>query len=116
MGTHSGPILARARHLFFRRATHIGWPRRLICRPLIEPESGNASGIPANSVISDFVLEADKTAPRFGALFALNMLVNTRGGSSYSEPEYDAWLKQAGFAETRRVRMPGPAGLMIATK
>jgi (2Fe-2S) ferredoxin/predicted O-methyltransferase YrrM len=67
-------------------------------------------------VISDFVLEADKTAPRFGALFALNMLVNTRGGSSYSEPEYDAWLKQAGFAETKRVRMPGPAGLMIATK
>lgn len=67
-------------------------------------------------VISDFVLEADKTAPRFGALFALNMLVNTRAGASYSEPEYDAWLKEAGFSETRRVRMPGPANLMIATK
>ncbi len=67
-------------------------------------------------VISDFVLEPDKTAPRFGALFALNMLVNTRGGSSYSEPEYDTWLKEAGFAETKRVRMPGPAGLMIGTK
>jgi 3-hydroxy-5-methyl-1-naphthoate 3-O-methyltransferase len=67
-------------------------------------------------VISDFVLEADKTAPQFGALFALNMLVNTRAGSSYSEPEYDAWLKQAGFAESKRVRMPGPANLMIATK
>ncbi len=67
-------------------------------------------------VISDFILEADKTAPRFAALFALNMLVNTRAGSSYSEPEYDAWLKQAGFAESKRVRMPGPAGLMIATK
>ena len=67
-------------------------------------------------VISDFVLEADKTAPRFGALFALNMLVNTRAGASYSEPEYEAWLKEAGFAETKRVRMPGPANLMIATK
>lgn len=67
-------------------------------------------------VISDFVLDADKTAPRFGALFALNMLVNTRAGSSYSEPEYDKWLKEAGFAETKRVRMPGPANLMIATK
>jgi len=67
-------------------------------------------------VISDFVLEADKTAPRFGALFALNMLVNTRAGASYSEPEYAAWLKEAGFAETKRVRMPGPANLMIATK
>lgn len=67
-------------------------------------------------VISDFVLEADKTSPRFGALFALNMLVGTQAGSSYSEPEYAAWLTEAGFADTRRVRLPGPANLMIATK
>jgi (2Fe-2S) ferredoxin/predicted O-methyltransferase YrrM len=67
-------------------------------------------------VISDFVLDADKTAPRFGALFALNMLVGTQAGSSYSEPEYAAWLKEAGFAQARRVRMPGPASLMIGTK
>jgi (2Fe-2S) ferredoxin/predicted O-methyltransferase YrrM len=67
-------------------------------------------------VVSDFILEAGKTAPRFGALFALNMLVATRAGASYSEPEYEAWLKQAGFAETKRVRIPGPANLMIATK
>ncbi len=67
-------------------------------------------------VISDFVLEADKTAPRFGALFALNMLVGTQAGSSYSEPEYAAWLKEAGFAETQRVRLPGPANLIIGTK
>jgi 3-hydroxy-5-methyl-1-naphthoate 3-O-methyltransferase len=67
-------------------------------------------------VISDFVLEPEKTAPRFGALFALNMLVATQAGSSYSEPEYTAWLKEAGFTETKRVRMPGPANLMIGTK
>ena len=67
-------------------------------------------------IVSDFILEADKTAPRFGALFALNMLVGTRAGASYSEPEYEAWLKAAGFAESKRVRLPGPANLMIATK
>ncbi len=67
-------------------------------------------------VVSDFILEADKTAPRHGALFALNMLVGTRAGASYSEPEYDGWLKTAGFAETKRVRIPGPVSLMIATK
>jgi hypothetical protein len=44
------------------------------------------------------------------------MLVSTRAGGSYSEPEYDAWLKAAGFAEARRVRIPGPVNLMIATK
>jgi 3-hydroxy-5-methyl-1-naphthoate 3-O-methyltransferase len=67
-------------------------------------------------VVSDFILEADKTAPRFGALFALNMLVSTRAGASYSEPEYEAWLKAAGFAEAKRVRIPGPANLIIAAK
>jgi (2Fe-2S) ferredoxin/ubiquinone/menaquinone biosynthesis C-methylase UbiE len=67
-------------------------------------------------VVSDFILEADKTAPRFGALFALNMLVGTRAGASYSEPEYETWLRAAGFGEATRVRIPGPVNLMIATK
>ena len=67
-------------------------------------------------VIQDFILEADKTAPRFAALFALNMLVGTRGGASYSEPEYTAWLGEAGFQEIRRVRLPGITGLMIGSR
>ena len=67
-------------------------------------------------VVSDFVLDADKTTPRYGALFALNMLVNTRAGASYSEPEYESWMKAAGFSETKRVRIPGPVSPMIATK
>jgi predicted O-methyltransferase YrrM len=67
-------------------------------------------------VIRDFILEPDKTAPRFGALFSLNMLVGTQGGSSYSEPEYAAWLRDAGFTKVDRVRLPGPSGLMVAEK
>jgi (2Fe-2S) ferredoxin/SAM-dependent methyltransferase len=67
-------------------------------------------------VVQDFILEPDKTAPRFAALFALNMLVGTAGGSSYSEPEYAAWLHEAGFHEIHRVRLPGPTGLMIGTR
>jgi (2Fe-2S) ferredoxin/SAM-dependent methyltransferase len=67
-------------------------------------------------IISDFILDADKTSPRFGTLFALNMLVGTRAGASYSEPEYEEWLKAAGFAGSKRIRIPGPVNLMIATK
>ncbi len=67
-------------------------------------------------VVQDFILEADKTSPKFGALFALNMLVGTTAGASYSEPEYTEWMKAAGFGEVQRVRMPGPAGLMIGKK
>jgi (2Fe-2S) ferredoxin len=67
-------------------------------------------------VLQDFILEADKTSPTFATLFSLNMLVGTNGGASYSEPEYDEWLRGAGFREIKRVRLPGPANLMIATK
>src|ERR1035441_1527489 len=63
-------------------------------------------------VIQDFLLRADKTGPRSGALFSLNMLVNTQGGASYSEDEYTQWLHEAGFSDVRRVPMAGPAGVL----
>jgi (2Fe-2S) ferredoxin/predicted O-methyltransferase YrrM len=75
-----------------------------------------ALGPKGRLVIQDFILEADKTSPRFAALFSLNMLVGTRAGSDYSEPEYADWLRRSGFAEVRRVRLPGPSGLMVAEK
>ena len=67
-------------------------------------------------VVQDFILEADKTSPKFAALFSLNMLVGTRAGASYSEPEYTEWMRAAGFHEIKRVRLPGPSGLMIGTR
>jgi hypothetical protein len=67
-------------------------------------------------VIQDFILEPDKTAPTFAALFSLNMLVGTRAGASYSEPEYSVWLREAGFSDIRRIRQPGPASLLVATR
>jgi 2-polyprenyl-3-methyl-5-hydroxy-6-metoxy-1,4-benzoquinol methylase len=67
-------------------------------------------------VISDFILEADKTAPKQAALFALNMLVGTRDGSSYSENEYGAWLREAGFENVSCKRLPGPAHLMVGRR
>jgi (2Fe-2S) ferredoxin/SAM-dependent methyltransferase len=67
-------------------------------------------------VIQEFILDPDKCGPQSAALFSLNMLVGTRAGASYSEPEYTAWIEAAGFTAVRRVRMPGPAGLMIGTR
>jgi len=67
-------------------------------------------------VIQDFVLNADKTSPRTGALFALNMLVGTRAGSSYSEEEYVGWLRDVGFAAPERVSLHGPTDLVVARR
>jgi 3-hydroxy-5-methyl-1-naphthoate 3-O-methyltransferase len=53
-------------------------------------------------VIRDFILDEDKTSPRGGAIFAVHMLVQTRGGSNYSEQEYREWLKAAGFSRVER--------------
>ena len=67
-------------------------------------------------VIQDFILNADKTGPRTGALFALNMLVGTRGGSSYSMEEYEDWLRSVGFEGIRQIRLPGPTDLLEARR
>ncbi len=67
-------------------------------------------------VVQDFILEPDKTAPRAAALFALNMLVGTTAGNTYSEPEYANWLRDVGFTNVRRVRLPGPASLMSGVR
>jgi predicted O-methyltransferase YrrM len=64
--------------------------------------------------IRDFILEPGKTAPKPAALFAINMLVATRGGSSYSEAEYRAWLSEAGFR--RIVRLEPDGDLLAATR
>lgn len=67
-------------------------------------------------IVREFILEADKVAPRPAALFSLNMLVATEGGASYSEPEYEHWLREAGCGEIQHIRLPGPIGLMVGTR
>ena len=76
----------------------------------------NALAPKGQVVVQDFILDPSKTAPRAAALFSLNMLVGTRAGSSYSEPEYTTWLRDAGFKDVRRVRLAGPSGLMIGAR
>ena len=67
-------------------------------------------------VVKDFILEADKTAPRWAAVFSINMLVGTPHGSDYSKQEYSAWLREAGFGKVRYMAVPGAAEMMIGVK
>ncbi len=68
------------------------------------------------AVIQDFVMSPDRTAPRAGALFAINMLVGTPLGSTYTEAEYAGWLEEAGFAEVRRIPLGGPSDLVVGRR
>ena len=48
-------------------------------------------------VIRDHVMKPDKTAPKSGALFAINMLTATTGGGTFTFEEYREDLAAAGF-------------------
>lgn len=65
--------------------------------------------------IQEFYLEKSRTAPLPGALFSVNMLVNTEGGRSYSEQEIKGWLKDTGYVSMRSKRL-NEAVLIIARK
>jgi len=54
-------------------------------------------------VIRDVVMEPSHTAPAAGALFAVNMLVGTSAGGTYSFDEYTEDLAAAGFADVTLV-------------
>ena len=54
-------------------------------------------------VVRDHVLSPDRTQPRSGALFAVNMLVGTEGGNSYTEAEIREALTEAGFTGVRLI-------------
>ena len=60
-------------------------------------------------VISDFIMDDDRTNPAFGAFFALNMLVNTTSGDTYTQSEIKRWIEQAGmtFVERKEARNTG---------
>jgi SAM-dependent methyltransferase len=52
-------------------------------------------------VIRDHIMESDRTQPRDGAIFAVNMLVGTSGGNTYTYEEVHSGLEQAGFTRIR---------------
>jgi predicted O-methyltransferase YrrM len=52
-------------------------------------------------IIRDHVMEPDRTRPKDGAIFAVNMLVGTSGGNTYTYEEIRSGLAQAGFFRIR---------------
>ena len=54
-------------------------------------------------VIRDIVMDASRTVPPSGALFAVNMLVATEGGNSYTLDEFRDELTGAGFMDVEQI-------------
>lgn len=53
-------------------------------------------------IIKDWIMNEDRTKPAEGAFFALNMLVGTKNGDTYTESEMKDWLINAGISNIER--------------
>ena len=66
-------------------------------------------------LIHDFILDDTMDGPLFPALFALNMLVNTKNGQAYSETQIAEMLQTSGVKDIIRLPFKGPndSGVMM---
>ncbi|MFB3852344.1 MAG: methyltransferase [Vicinamibacterales bacterium] len=63
--------------------------------------------------IVDWVMSEDRTEPAIGALFALNMLVGTSAGDTYTESEVRRWMTDAGLTDILRREAPAGTSVMV---
>ncbi len=67
-------------------------------------------------VVKDFLLDPDRTTPAGAALFAVNMLVATEGGDSYTVEEVHGWFREAGLEPEETVDLTAQSRLAVARK
>ncbi len=69
-------------------------------------------------LVLDMMTDRTHTAPKFSALFAVNMALTTENGWVFSDEELKGWMREAGFepGETRSVPPPMPHWLITAIK
>jgi ubiquinone/menaquinone biosynthesis C-methylase UbiE len=66
--------------------------------------------------IVDMVPNDERTGPPFAVLFALNMLVHTGAGDTYTLSEYRQWLNEAGFGRVEAADIGSHSPLIVASK
>ena len=66
--------------------------------------------------IGEQLVNDQRTEPAFALMFAVQMLVNTEHGDTFSFNEIKGWLEDAGFKKVRQLKAPGPSPLILATK
>jgi ubiquinone/menaquinone biosynthesis C-methylase UbiE len=66
--------------------------------------------------IIDMVPNDERTGPPFPLLFAINMLVHTTEGDTFTLAEYMEWLREAGFNKVETVEIGGASPAIVATR
>lgn len=66
--------------------------------------------------IMEMIPNDDRSGPPFPLIFALNMLVHTNEGDTYTLSEYRKWLNEAGFDRVETAEIGGHSPAIIATR
>src|SRR5205809_1323741 len=66
--------------------------------------------------IAEWLVNDDRTEPLPSLMFAVQMLVNTEKGDTFSFNEIKNWLEEAGFKKVRKLKAPRHSPLVLATK
>ena len=66
--------------------------------------------------IAEWLVDDNRSKPLHSLMFAVQMLVNTEMGDTFSFNEIKKWLQDAGFKKVRKLDAPGPSPLILATK
>ena len=66
--------------------------------------------------VAEWLVNDRRTEPTHSLMFAVQMLVNTEHGDTFSFNEIKSWLEDAGFKKVRKLGAPGPSPLVLATK
>lgn len=67
-------------------------------------------------IIRDFIMSEDRITPVGGTFFALNMLVATKDGDTYTENEMREWFAFAGIKNVQRKETSYGSNLLIGIK
>ena len=104
----TGYQLATLGHILHSEGEALG--RKLVSKTFDALQSGGTIAI------AEFLVNQERTGPMTGLFFAVNMLVNTENGTTWSVQEISAWLEEAGFVNPLTLPSPGHSPLIVATK
>jgi ubiquinone/menaquinone biosynthesis C-methylase UbiE len=66
--------------------------------------------------IAEFIPNDDRNGPPYPLLFAVNMLVHTEDGDTFTFEQMSHWLTEIGFKSVRKVEVPSPSPVIVAVK
>jgi hypothetical protein len=67
-------------------------------------------------LIAEMIPDDNRESAIFPLIFAINMLVHTEEGDTFTLSEYRQWLIEAGFKNVETIQAKAPSPLIIAAK